>query len=189
MLWQSWLKFTINNTSFQMFGKVGSLQTKSWKLREESGDLPVELLCNKCQYFSSDLHSTRASHIMLLELIIDRWDIDLLQMSRQWKDVTYYDDPENVPLRYSGVSPLFTSSLTYYTVKHLILSYFNGTTHLYHTSTRIGGLDWTALLIILLLYWGGGDYGFNFNISLTPTILQAGPDDPVLHLFYRQVGG
>ena len=74
-----------------MFGKVGSLQTKSWKLREESGDLPVELLCNKCQYFSSDLHSTRASHIMLLELIIDRWDIDLLQILRQWKDVTFYN--------------------------------------------------------------------------------------------------
>ena len=57
---------------FQIFGKVGTLQTRSWKLREESGDLPVEMLCNKCQYFSSDLHSTRASHIMLLELIIDR---------------------------------------------------------------------------------------------------------------------
>ena len=56
----------------QIFGKIGNLQTKSWKLKEESGDLPVQLLSNKCQYFSSDLHATRASHIMLLELIVDR---------------------------------------------------------------------------------------------------------------------
>ncbi|XP_063694879.1 coiled-coil domain-containing protein 157-like isoform X2 [Bolinopsis microptera] len=63
---------SVQDTIGQIFGKIGSLQTKSWKLREESGDLPVQLLSNKCQYFSSDLHATRASHIMLLELIVDR---------------------------------------------------------------------------------------------------------------------
>ena len=57
----------------QIFSKVGVVQSKSWKLRNESSDLPIDLLCNKCQYFSSDLHSTRASHVMVLELIIDRF--------------------------------------------------------------------------------------------------------------------
>jgi hypothetical protein len=76
-----------NITSHQIFGKIGNLQTKSWKLREESGDLPVQLLSNKCQYFSSDLHATRASHIMLLELIVDRFvEIDT--------GLIYSDDPE-----------------------------------------------------------------------------------------------
>eukprot|EP00116_Pleurobrachia_bachei_P004654 sb/3464916/ len=56
----------------QMIVRIGTLDTKSWKLRDESGDLPIQVLSNKCQYFSSDLHSTRASHIMLLELIVDR---------------------------------------------------------------------------------------------------------------------
>ncbi|KAL5257695.1 hypothetical protein ACHWQZ_G012574 [Mnemiopsis leidyi] len=68
---------SIQDTIGQIFGKIGNLQTKSWKLREESGDLPVQLLSNRCQYFSSDLHATRASHIMLLELIVDRFALML----------------------------------------------------------------------------------------------------------------
>lgn len=64
----------LQGTVIDVFSRVGAVQVPSWKFPDKmSCDLDLVQLLDRYDYVENDAEITQVSHMVLLELVIDRY--------------------------------------------------------------------------------------------------------------------
>lgn len=65
----------LQGTVIDVFSRVGAVRVPSWKFPDKmSCDLDLVQLLDRYDYVENDPEITQVSHMVLLELVIDRYD-------------------------------------------------------------------------------------------------------------------